>query len=370
MASKKKSQDEVISKKSSKTSVKKVTTTTPSSELPKRRGRKPNKIVEETNLDAAKKKTSKSKKNSEVNDIDLRIDEVKEVEETIKQPKTNIAVTLKLPSKTLSMMREHEEKNKFPKLNLKSDDLDTECSDIDSEMESDGESSSKSFEIHEVQNDNCKGCIKREAEIKKLQNKIDKHSTIASTNVNRAYYHDLKLANQDGQIIDLVKTNICCFWDTEPINDIPFYMPDGYEKGVFNVRQVLCCSESCLLAYNSNRLKDDAVDERKVLIFNMASKIRKIPLNKLSIVEAGPFELLTKFGGNKTIAQFREDSRKMKNIKMYQPPLKPLIPLVIEEIENADSIKNQSPIIKNSLVGKNKSDLISLGVVFGAEISN
>lgn len=141
---------------------------------------------------------------------------------------------------------------------------------------------------------------------------------------------NLNLINiKDNKTIIMENTNIVCWWCTYEFDNLPFFMPDKYEKGIFYVFGCFC-SCNCALAYNID-MTDYRVMIRDTLIKEMYRQITK----SKSIIQISPKrELLKKFGGILTIEEFRNSTFLLdKQYKMLFPPTIPLL-LSITEYDN------------------------------------
>lgn len=93
------------------------------------------------------------------------------------------------------------------------------------------------------------------------------------------------------------KTNCACFWDTYEINAIPYFLPERYNNGKFEV--IGCfCSLNCAVAYNL-QMDDYKVNERYSLLKWMYNRQDEIIFPSPSITS------LKKFGGTLTIEEYR-----------------------------------------------------------------
>jgi hypothetical protein len=138
---------------------------------------------------------------------------------------------------------------------------------------------------------------------------------------------NLNLINiKDNKQIITEKTNIVCWWCTYEFDNIPFFIPDKYEKGTFYVFGCFC-SCNCALAYNID-MSDYRVMVRDVLIKEMYRQIT----NLKTVIPISPKrEILKKFGGILTIDEFRNNAFLLdKQYKMLFPPTIPLLLSITE----------------------------------------
>jgi hypothetical protein len=146
----------------------------------------------------------------------------------------------------------------------------------------------------------------------------------------------LKLINLiGGNSFVCEKTHLCCWHDTEPFDNIPFFIVDKYCDGKYYVFGCFCSVE-CALAYNLN-MGDYRMNSRNSLTRKLAQVIFGDDIN-LQIAQQK--ELLQKFGGPLTITQFRDKNLMCKKeFKMQIPPMMPLISIIEEH--NKDENNNK-----------------------------
>lgn len=186
---------------------------------------------------------------------------------------------------------------------------------------------------------------KKDALIKKLQmqNSHENENDIKSYGNNTSAYVDSKVENVDLKLINIKngtsqiieKTDIVCWWDTCQFSGMPCFMPDKYNNGTYYVFGCFC-SFNCMLAYNST-MNDYRSSIRLTLIKHMYRQIygHIMPDN---IVHSSKREVLEKFGGTISLADYRDKSINVtKEFKMKIPPIIPLI-ASIEEISCDNAI--------------------------------
>lgn len=134
------------------------------------------------------------------------------------------------------------------------------------------------------------------------------------------------LSSKTGKTMSCEKTDIACWWCTYQFNNLPCFIPERYNDNSFYVFGCFC-SFNCASAYNIN-LGDYKVFDRNSLIKQLwrtiTGKNDEIPI-------APPKEILIKYGGTKTIEEFRQNDKSL--VKEYRLLLPPMINLVscIEE---------------------------------------
>lgn len=168
----------------------------------------------------------------------------------------------------------------------------------------------------------------------------------------KAHIINMKLIdNNTNKIIEIKKSDLNCWWDTYPINDYPYFLPEKYYNGKFYVFGCFSSPE-CAASYNLN-LNDYKVMERFALLQKLYGPIKKL---------AAPKEVLKKYGGIVEIEEYR------KNLitcdKEYRLKLPPMVLLnhIIDEItieknEKDYTTKNnigtfskkKLPMVKNNL---------------------
>ncbi|AGC01901.1 A1L transcription factor [Acanthamoeba polyphaga moumouvirus] len=301
--------------------------------IPKRRGRRPKKIIE--NLGG--------------NILDESHDLV--------NAKNDSAVILRLnidPSKIATINNNTKSENS------------SDTSAID-------DTSSEGMFNNDIPRDNvCHSCVKKDKMLQFYKFKLDKHEKKdKQDNSNKMFFNKINFISiKDGKKINLKKTNIKCWWDRHEFDNLPFFLPELYHNNCYYVLGIFC-SPNCALAHNLHYIKDFKMYERKSLIFRMYREMHGLSADDLiDIKEAGPWELLESFGGNMSITTFRNGFNKInREYLVYVPPIKP-ITISIEErntdnnIDDFDKeyvLKRKKPLAKkrsviSSLTNKLESD--------------
>jgi hypothetical protein len=126
-------------------------------------------------------------------------------------------------------------------------------------------------------------------------------------------------------------TNQWCKWCSHGFNTVPIGLPEKYcpKEKKYYLRGCFC-SFNCAVKYNFDIIADYKVQERFALLNNIKKIIFKDCAKQ--IIPAPPRELLTCFGGDKTIEEFRSTCIPIP--KEYNHLLPPMIPIftVVEEI--------------------------------------
>jgi hypothetical protein len=159
-----------------------------------------------------------------------------------------------------------------------------------------------------------------------LEDKITDNGTIEK----KYYVNNSSIYDIDGkQWAD--STSQWCKWCSHGFDTVPIGLPEKYcpKEKKYYLRDCFC-SFNCAAKYNFEIIADYKVHERFALLNNIKKQIFKDCVK--SIIPAGPRELLTCFGGEKSIDEFR--SMCIPIPKEYNHLIPPMIPIftVIEEI--------------------------------------
>lgn len=133
----------------------------------------------------------------------------------------------------------------------------------------------------------------------------------------------------------LTETKSCCYWCTEPINDLPLPMAHAYRevknKWWFDVSGQYCTPACSLAHVTSKKIKLSTTIFMFSKVYNFKSKCPETgKLRKM--IPAPPPYLLKKFGGYMTIEEFRATGRLGIMAQFIQLPFLPMS-IGIEEIE-------------------------------------
>ena len=154
----------------------------------------------------------------------------------------------------------------------------------------------------------------------------------------------------DGKSVVTDKTDVVCWWDTEPFEGPPCFLPHRVNDGTYYVSGCFC-SDDCAAAYNLE-LNDYKVWERMSLLKCLRNDIEQA--TKVSSKDVGeercgepnqiriayPRYTLKKFGGNLSTEEFRKDCiRNHEEYRLVMPPMVPVVPY-IEKNYKKDSVWN------------------------------
>ena len=231
---------------------------------------------------------------------------------------------------------------------------DNNNNDNDSNSDSDSNNSNKYKKLYKIQINENK---KKDIIIKKLKEELDKKrlNNPFDSDVQKdlkTYVINLNLIdNNTNKVIEIEKMDLNCWWDTYPINNYPYFLPEKYYNGKFYVFGCFSSPE-CAASYNLY-LNDYKVMERFALLQKLYGPIKKI---------APPKEILKKYGGIINIDEYRINF--INCDKEYRLKLPPMVLLkhIIDEIttdKNDKEYSNKSnittfskkklPVVKNNL---------------------
>uniref|UniRef100_A0A6C0CA11 MYM-type domain-containing protein n=1 Tax=viral metagenome TaxID=1070528 RepID=A0A6C0CA11_9ZZZZ len=314
--------DNNMSKKPTKSisGSKSVLSNRPEGTIPKRRGRRPKKIVENDAIYNEKNTNKKSEDSAII--LQMKID----------------------PARLRNL---ELKKNSTPKKILIDDD------------------SSEGMFKNDIPRDLvCKKCIKNEKIIATLKNKIDKYEQKENIiKANKAYVSNLNLVSYPQGNNFVKKKNVWCLWDAHPFPGDPFPLPEMLHKGKYYVTGYFC-SPNCALAHNLFVIKDSKVHVRKTLVYSMYREMMGLSMDeKIELVEAPPKGTLINFGGTDSIEAFRQGFLNVnREYIIYMPPFKCILPVIEERTvglnENDDKkyvLERKTPIKKkNSIMNSMK----------------
>ena len=294
-----------MSKTNKNTATNKNTVMAAPTAVPKRRGRRPKKILEATTID----QTTIDPKTDKINDrpilCKLKFDPIK----------FNAGKKIQISNKMNVHISEES------------------CSE---------NNSSEGIFRNDIPRDNaCNKCNKNEKMLAMIKSKLDKYEQKDKIDkVNKIYSNKLNFVSvATGNKITIKKTNIKCFWDCNQFNSLPCFLPELYHNGVYHVTGCFC-SFNCALAYNLYYLKDSKVYQRKALVYQLYREMYDINNDQIvEIKEAPPREILEDFGGEITVDDFRKKFIVLnKEYILYTPPIK-IININVEE-RNIDTNDN------------------------------
>jgi len=301
------------------------TTEAPTTSFPKRRGRRPKKIIESMhagNLDASDEGTNNTNNASVI--LRLNID----------------------PSK-LGL------KNKKPPTEVIRDNK------IDSDVESDN--SSEGMFKNDIPMDNiCHECSKHSKMINYLKSKLDKYEKKDNLDkLTKIYHNKLNfISYTTGKKIVLKKTNIHCWYDGCPFSTLPCVLPELYYNNTYYVFGCFC-SYNCALAYNLYVVKDSKIYYRKSLVFQLYREMYGLSSDEPVDIKEAPYkEILSHYGGEMSIDVFRRSFAMNKEYVLNIPPIKP-INIIIEEKDADEPNDDKEFILKRSKPLTKKRSILS-----------
>jgi hypothetical protein len=299
--------------------------------LPKRRGRKPKKMLDQP---------------------------TKPIDFELLEKQDDTIITLHLPinlKKGDSDSKDNVKKKSKSKSPKSPKSMSASCSDSDDSTDDIFGKNDTSEEAP------CHSCIDRDQIIKyQKQQIVDMEMELKKEKRERkAYYVNVNMFDvTSGKPVLVQKTNNACMWDCNTFETMPCFLPELYYQNSYYVRAVCFCSFNCVMAYNIYQLNDGKVSERKSLVLAICRKIYQT--NEIEINEAPPRESLRMFGGVKSIEEFRAESKTMnKKYMVLLPPIQPLFPIVQEDCCDGSKIEQKqdkskftlqrtTPLIKNN----------------------
>ena len=169
---------------------------------------------------------------------------------------------------------------------------------------------------------------KANEKIKELETYISKITPMYYTETE--YYPSyININDMDGKKIIPKKTKNCCLYCGYSISNLPVSLINYYYDSNFvkmgDENTILFCSFNCANSYNIS-LNDENVMKRYGLLVKLYYEINKNNINSISdiiINEAGPREILEKYGGTMSIEDYRTNFKILG--KEYQSLLPPFI---------------------------------------------
>jgi hypothetical protein len=267
----------------------------------------------------------------------------------------------------------------YTKVNLQSLNIDDDCiiahlpirvSDIDNEYNDKEETTEIEKNIIQSSSplytpaeesvlENCKHCEKNLKTIEYLNSKIDdlEQNSIENIMINakKIYKLTLNLLDMDGNIYN--NNNVCCWWCCNTFEGDAIGLPEKYYQEKFYLFGIFC-SFNCALAYNIN-MNDGKIWERYNLLHFLYKKMFNIDIK---ISPAPPKELLTMFGGQLTIEEFRKKTQYLgnfsKSFRILLPPMTTIFPIVEETLkDNTMNNKERLKPIPLNEIKIHRSDL-------------
>jgi len=185
-----------------------------------------------------------------------------------------------------------------------------------------------------------------ETEIINYKLKIKKlEETINSSEIFFGDYSVERLKSQividDNNEFILVKnTDILCWWCCNSFDNTPFPLPEKLYEGKYHVFGNFC-SPSCACAFNID-INDHKLWERNSLILKLYNELTS--KNIENIYPAPHKQILTKFGGNLTIEEFRNKTKNVYSSRFIIPPMVPLTTLIEESYKDRNKYKWETKV--------------------------
>lgn len=210
--------------------------------------------------------------------------------------------------------------------------------------------------------------IEKDRIIKKLKTELQEFRSdtdcTSQNKENSIHLLNLNLIDcKNGKNIVIEKTDICCWWCTYEFDNLPFFIPENENNGTFYVFGCFC-SPQCAAAYNDS-LNDYKTRER----YSLIKKLNAILFGSdKEIINAPAREILVKFGGYKSIEEYRKASiLNNKDIIIRMPPLVPIIPFVEEKFKDKilakfDSDSNTKQVMIKPIINQKKTLLDIMGI--------
>jgi len=207
----------------------------------------------------------------------------------------------------------------------------------------------------------CKKCVKNEKVITTLKNKIDKYEQKENiTKANKAYVSDLNMVSYPKGTKLIKKKNVWCLWDGHPFPNDPFPLPEMLHKGKYYVTGYFC-SPHCALAHNLYHIKDTKMHVRKTLVYSMYREMMGLNMDeKIDLVIAGPRETLINFGGTYSIEAFRQGFLNVnREYIVYMPPIKCILPIIEERTIGMNDSDDKKYVLERKTPIKKKNSIMN-----------
>jgi len=138
------------------------------------------------------------------------------------------------------------------------------------------------------------------------------------------------LVNDNNDFILVKTTDILCWWCCHTFDNTPFPLPEKYYDRKYHVFGNFC-SPSCACAFNID-MNDHKLWERNSLILKLHNELTDKDIE--NIYPAPPKQILKTFGGNSTIEEFRNKTKKVYSSRFIIPPMVPLTTLIEESYKD------------------------------------
>lgn len=291
----------------------------------KKRGRKPNPVKKEEPVVEKKKRGRKPNPNKKVEEKaaprkrgrkpKIKYDILPEPEPIIQQVEN---VILYLPIKSEQLENISDNKMEKPKPYL--DDDINQYQDINFNSEEKVLINISSIDKKDLNNPNILETISEKRKEELSSNNLNNKANLI--------FVDFYESNKEKQMPE--STNINCLWDTEPFQNRPYAIPMKKVEDTYYMYGNFCCPE-CAAAYLFDmNCEDDELWERY-------SMLNYLYTNNETIKLALPRITLKKFGGIKSIEEFRTCSDLNKSYDVVMPPMISIIPSLEEIILNNET---------------------------------
>lgn len=317
---------------------------------PKRRGRRPKKIIDNDDTNILNSEEPSNQENNSAIILKLNIDPSK----------------LK-GIKNMGPIKKDKEKEKKTitnkkKINNNKSIVSQETNDIYDE-----DDSSEGMFKNDIPNDNlCNKCEKTEKTINLLKSKLEKYEKKEKLdNSNKIYTNKINFISiLSNKKFAIKKTNTLCWWDSHNFSNLPFPLPESFHNNTYYITGCFC-SVNCALAYNLYYLKDSKIHHRKSLIYKLYREMYGLTSDDtVDIKEAPPKEILEAFGGEMSIDSFRRTFISInKEYIVYVPPVRP-VNITIEErnIEIFNDSDKKYVLKRSKPLAKKRSIMSSMNI--------
>lgn len=310
-----------------------------------RRGRRPQKIFNDTEDVPEKKKSVRGPQDPSVI-LSLKMDPAKL---GVIMPKKNPDLTAQIQIKA----KRHESYHK--KLLGEAEDVSSD----DSDNESEG-----MFHNDTATDHDCHKCHEYKKTIENLKRRLDMANVKTKIdNSVKIYKNNLSFISITTEgIVDLESTDSLCWWDCHPFTTIPCFLPEMYYEDTYHVLGCFC-SFNCALAYNLYFLRDSKIYRRQSLLYDLYREMYDIKSTQdLEIKPAPPRELLKSFLGEMSITAYRKQLELAdREYIVYIPPLKPITVQIEEKSTNPErDLEGEYLLKRDKPLNKKKSVIATM----------
>ena len=146
--------------------------------------------------------------------------------------------------------------------------------------------------------------------------------------------------DENNKFILKKRTDLLCWWCGHKFENTPFPLPEKLYENKFFVFGNFC-GPSCACAYNID-INDHKLWERNSLILKLTNELCE---NKVdNIYPAPPKQILMQFGGNITIEEFRNKTKRIYSSRFIIPPMVPLTTLIEESYKDRNKYKWETKV--------------------------